>query len=259
MTLDALMVVKLALMPLLIAGVSLASQRFGPVIGGMLSGFPIVAGPIFVFVTLERGVEFGRGVAVATLAAMLSFGLAILTFAWAARRWPPYLVLPAGWAAFAAGTALLAWWRPSPAVAIAIAFTVPLVLPRLLPSPVAVALRQPLPRSELVARMVAATLMVLALTEIAGYLGPKLSGLLTPFPTVASVLGAFTWRLAGPEAMLQLLRGIVLGTIGLAAFFAVALALLEPLGLLAATLLAVLVGGIAQVALYRWRTRFSAP
>lgn len=255
MTFDALLLAKLALMPVVIAGVSLASQRFGPVVGGMLTGFPIIAGPIFVFVTLERGIEFGRGVAVATLAAMLSFGLAILTFAWTVRRWPLYLVLPAGWAAFAAGTVLLAWWWPSPAIAVAIAFAVPLVLPRLFPRAAPAALRQPLPRSELIARMLAATLMVLALTEIAGLLGPKLSGLLTPFPTAASVLGAFTWRLAGREATLQLLHGIVLGTVGLAAFFAAVLVLLVPLGLLAATLLAVLAGGIAQLALYRWRAR----
>lgn len=255
MSFDALLVAKLVLMPAVIAGVSLASQRFGPVVGGMLTGFPIIAGPIFVFVTLERGIEFGRGVAVATMAAMLSFALALLAFAWTVRRWPLPVMLVAGWAAFAAGTALLAWWWPPPAVAVAIAFAVPFVVPRLFPRAATAALRQPLPKSELVARMIAATLMVLALTAIAGQLGPRLSGLLTPFPTAASVLGAFTWRLAGREATLQLLHGIVLGTVGLAAFFAAVLVLLAPLGLWAATLLAVVAGGAAQLALYRWRAR----
>ena len=48
--------------------------------------------------------------------------------------------------------------------------------------------------------MAVATLMVLGLTAAAAWLGPIWTGLLSPFPVFALVLGAFTHRAEGPAA-----------------------------------------------------------
>src|SRR5207253_534085 len=68
---------------------------------------------------------------------------------------------------------------------------------------------------------------VLLLTGTAAVLGPKVSGLLSPFPVLATVLAVFTHRRAGAAATQQLLRGIVLGSFAFAGFFVVVAAALD--------------------------------
>src|SRR3989454_11684567 len=74
--------------------------------------------------------------------------------------------------------------------------------------------------------MAVATALVLALTATAAVLGPKLSGLLSPFPVFATVLAVFTHRHAGAAATQQLLRGIVLSSFAFSGFFVVVAAAL---------------------------------
>ncbi|HTD58974.1 MAG TPA: hypothetical protein VK672_08780 [Solirubrobacteraceae bacterium] len=53
------LVLKVALAPLLVVGVTLAARRWGPRVGGMLIALPVVAGPILLVITLEHGEVFG--------------------------------------------------------------------------------------------------------------------------------------------------------------------------------------------------------
>ena len=53
--------------------------------------------------------------------------------------------------------------------------------------------------------------LVLTLTAISGWLGPQLSGLLAPFPIIATVLATFTHTQRGSDEALRLLRGMVTG------------------------------------------------
>src|SRR5436309_3554153 len=64
------------------------------------------------------------------------------------------------------------------------------------------------PRWDLAFRMLAATAMVVVLTALAPRLGPTWTGLLSPFPVFALVLGVFTHRSEGPGAAARLLRGV---------------------------------------------------
>ena len=61
--------------------------------------------------------------------------------------------------------------------------------------------------------MISATALVFIITAIAQLLGPKLTGLLTPFPIYASVLAVFTHRYEAVEHAVRLLRGVVVGSI----------------------------------------------
>ena len=68
------------------------------------------------------------------------------------------------------------------------------------------------------ARALAALLLVLVLTGVSGALGPHLSGLLAPFPVIASVLAVFTHTHGGFPQVSVLLRNFLLGFYGFAAF-----------------------------------------
>ncbi|HET7343490.1 MAG TPA: hypothetical protein VFL90_18640, partial [Methylomirabilota bacterium] len=54
----AILLLKLAATPLLIAGASLAGRRWGPAVGGWLVGLPLTSGPVAVFLALEHGAAF---------------------------------------------------------------------------------------------------------------------------------------------------------------------------------------------------------
>jgi uncharacterized membrane protein (GlpM family) len=98
---------------------------------------------------------------------------------------------------------------------------------------------------------------VLALTALAGELGAKLSGLLAPFPVIASVLAVFTHAQHGEQDLRRIMRGFVIGLVAYALFcFALAVSL-ESLGITASFLLAAVVALATQaVALtLTWRQR----
>ncbi len=67
------------------------------------------------------------------------------------------------------------------------------------------------PSWDLPLRAGCALVLVLTLTAIAGWLGPRLSGLLAPFPIIATVLATFTHAQRGTAEALRLLRGMVAG------------------------------------------------
>jgi hypothetical protein len=81
------------------------------------------------------------------------------------------------------------------------------------------------------ARMLIATVFVVLLTESAPALGPRLSGLLAPFPLFAAILAVFTQRADGPHATARLLRGVVIGMFAFASFFLVVSMLLTSAGI----------------------------
>ncbi|MDR3413553.1 MAG: hypothetical protein P4L87_21790 [Formivibrio sp.] len=221
--------VKLLGAPLLVGGASLAGKRYGPALAGLLSGLPMIAGPILVVLWLEQGAAYAVQVAW-----MLPIGLAPLAaFLWIfsrlASRSNWLICLLAGWSVF-----LLAAWAcraivlPYALLAggatlalLAAGFSVPRQISRF-PSAAT-----ELPRVELLARIVAAFVLVFGLTSISSQLGTEWTGLLAAFPVAGSIMPAFTLARSGPTATLRLLRGFVSGLLGLAGF-AICLALLLP-------------------------------
>jgi hypothetical protein len=98
-------------------------------------------------------------------------------------------------------------------------------------------------------RMLVATTLVVGLTTIAAKVGPRWTGLLSPFPVFALVLGAFTHRTQGAGAAAHLLRGVVLGSLAHATMFVLVASWLMQYGLVWtygwASLSAVAVNGLA--------------
>src|SRR5205823_12373291 len=94
------------------------------------------------------------------------------------------------------------------------------------------------PSWDLPMRAACALTLVLTLTAVAGWLGPQLSGLLAPFPIIATVLATFTHAQRGSGEVRRLLRWL-LGGYGAFALFCFVLGVaLRPLGTGVAVLLA---------------------
>ena len=223
-----LLAFKLVLVPVLIATVTLATRRWGPRVGGFLTALPIVTGPTLCFYAIEQGASFASRASAGTLLALVAVVAFCVTYSWISRmaRWP--VTLACGYVVFVSVVAVLYLLPQNAAlgliavlVACALAYRA-LPLPRVLPPPPAS------PRWDLPMRMIAAVTLVLVLTGVAGWLGPKVSGLLTPFPLSTAILASFTHAQRGHDAVVSFFHGFV-AALGTFAVFCFVLSVTLPL------------------------------
>lgn len=224
----------LLIAPLLVGCSTLACRRWGERLGGLVSAFPAVVGPVLLIVALERGTAFTARAANGTLLGLAALAGFVLAYSGAARRGRWGVSLVAGWACAGAIAACVSLWGkrlafPDGLAAAAISLAVAY---RLMPQAAASALQpETTPtRRDIPLRMAATAALVLALTGAAVLLGPLIGGVLAGLPILASVLAVFTHRAQGPPAAVALLRGMVTGMPCFVGFCAVVAVLVVPLG-----------------------------
>jgi hypothetical protein len=233
-----LFILKVVLVPALIGAITLAGRRWGPAVAGWLSGFPIVTGPILLFVALEQGPQFAAVTAAGALAGGLAWMSFALSYAWAATRMHWLLTLLIGLSAYlVVGMAVVFSAPPFILIVVMVAAAV-LLGPSLFPR-----LTQPIGRvasssAELCARMVAGGVLTVAVTHMSPVMGPKFSGLFAVFPVMGIVLAAFSHRASGNIFTIHLLRSMVYGFYGFTAFCLIVTLSLPAIGITAGFLLA---------------------
>jgi hypothetical protein len=248
-------VLKLLLAPLAVWLASLAARRWGHAVSGYLGGFPLIGGPITLFLAIDLGPEFAARSALVTLAAVAGQAAHLATFSRVGRAWGPLPGLLSGWAAFAAVAVGVAMLPLGPALAAALAAGGLALAWRLLPAPRGVVAPPAIPPVELWLRLCAALALAAAILLGASTLGPTVSGVLLSLPITGSILPPFTLALYGGDALARLLRGFVTGLTGFSSFFAVVAVALAPLGVAAAFALGT-VAALGAVALVtRWAGR----
>lgn len=226
----------MALAPAVVGASTLACRRWSERIGGLLSAFPAVVGPVLLIIAQERGAAFAATTATSTLLGLVGLAGFVLAYARVAIR--------AGW-----GVSLLAGWGCAALLAALVALIgAPARLPvGLIGATVALAgvhRAMPLPDEdvaassgpnlalgrELALRMVLTAGLVAALAAAAQLLGPLIGGMLAGLPVLASVLAVFTHRRDGAGALVDLLRGMLTGMAGFVGFCLVVALLIVPTG-----------------------------
>jgi hypothetical protein len=211
--------IKVLLAPSFVVCASLAARRFGPRVGGLVGGLPVVAGPILLIYALAHGASFAADAAASTLLGLISLTAFVVVYGRLARHLPWLLSLLAGWLAFGVGTLFFSTLTIPLGAALIMACASFLVGLKLLPDPLfAPSKPSPPPVLDLPLRAFCAMLLVLALTAASGWLGSRLSGLLAPFPVIASVLAVFTHAQRGADDFLRLARGLLAGFFAFALF-----------------------------------------
>jgi hypothetical protein len=249
------LVLKLLLTPALIGAATVAQRRIGAVVAGLIVGLPLTSAPVALFLALEHGKPFAATAAVGTIAGLAAETAFCLAYAQMSRRRRYLACVAIACLAFAAVRPLL---RLLPTLLWPTYLGVLLVIAlgrAVIPSQPVAHRHQPPPQWDLPARMALATAIVFALTSAAGYLGPHLSGLLSPFPVYAGVLAAFTHAVDGPDPARQLLRGVLGGLFAFASFFAALALALRHLSIgdsfALATIAALLIQGAALASTQR--------
>lgn len=247
------LVLKLALAPGLVALATVTGRRFGHHVGRLVGSLPVVAAPIVLIYAIDHGDAYAQHAAGWTLYGVAALAAFCGVYAALAPRVPPVPLTVLGWLLFGALVALASAAVPPVALGLPVALLAIAGVSARLGRPGAAA-EEELERAErrdLALRMLATAALVLTLTSLAGSLGPRLSGLLAPFPIITAVLSGFTHASDGADGARELLRGYTPGLASFAAFFFVLSVALGPLPLGVAFGLALAVSLAGHTVLYR--------
>jgi hypothetical protein len=249
MTLTPLVIAKLALVPAVVWLASLAARRWGHAVSGYLGGFPMIGGPITLYLAIDFGPAFAAQVATATLAAVAGQAGHLLGFAYVGRAWGPLAGLACGLGAYVAIALIVAPMGTAPFVALALAAAGLALAWRLLPRPRGAVSLPAIPPVELWLRLVAALTLAAVILFGAESFGPVMSGVLLSLPITGAIMPPFTLALYGRDALAWLQRGFITGLTGFASFFFVLAMTVEPWGI-ALSFLAATACAVSAVSIY---------
>ena len=251
------LLLKLVITPALIGTASLAGRRWGHSISGWLVALPLTTGPITFFLALTHGPAFAATSASGTLAGGFSQAAFVLCYARLAAHWKWLPTLGASVLTFAAITAVLQQLTFPLVPLYLLVFLAFILVIRLLPHTVkSSAPTDSLPgRWDIPLRMLIATVFVVLITGLAPAFGPRLTGLLAPFPIFTATLAAFAHHQYGLDATVNVLRGLLMGLFSFASFFFVLAIMLQPAGLLPSFTVAILVVIVLQSISFWWLHR----
>lgn len=214
------LLIRILATALVVIGVTLAVERLGPTIGGALAGLPMVIGPGFYFIAREHPEEFTSTTAAASLLSLCATEAFLLAYIVVAARRRPAMALTAAALTWALGAVLLSPIPSRPELALAL-FVLALLAAR------AISRRYVRPTGRrkvtgglplLVARGMAAGILVAVATLAAGHLGPAWAGFIVTYPIGFSVISVTVHQRFGTEIAIVMLHAAMLGVASLAAF-----------------------------------------
>lgn len=241
---------KFLITPTLMLAISLASKRWGTKIGGLLSGLPVTSALVMLFLSLEQGPGFALQAVPGALAGLATVQATYLFYFLATRRVSAFPGCIAALLVYAASAALMSHLH-----AVALSVVVTLVMLSLI---IVVTARQvvpanakvvQLPRWVIPMRMLTATLLLLAITASAQWLGPVASGLLAPIPVIAWPLAVFAHVQGGHHELGAIVRGNAIGGVGVLGFYLAVNGLIVQWGTLASIAVAVVLAVVATFVL----------
>lgn len=238
----SLVLLKLTVTPLLVAGMSLTARRFGPAFGGLIMGLPWMTGPVLFFLGLERGDAYLSETARGALLAIPPIAAYAVMYAMVSRwrGWAVSLVSAA--LTFAASGAAMSEVPGTAHEAALIAIAALLAAFWSIGKPAAFKGKLTMPWWDIPARMLATAVLVGFITVSADHLGPTRSGIASSYPVILTVVVTFTHERWGRDAATAMLRGVVLSLIGFVAFFWVVSTFVVRFGLVETYVLAAVTG-----------------
>ncbi|MEJ2378793.1 MAG: hypothetical protein P8Y71_26555, partial [Pseudolabrys sp.] len=211
------LLVKMAVTAGFVVTATVAAERAGPLIGGLVATLPLGAGPVYVFLALDHGAHFIAASAINSLAINNVNVTFALIYALLAQTQPLIISLP---------LALVAWFVLGWGVHVVHWSLLSAGLTNLIVLPTCIALARPLRHVRippvrtywydlaLRAAMVAA---LVGVTVTLSYrIGPGGSGILAVFPIILISIILILHRRAGGKPTAAVMANAVLGLIGFA-------------------------------------------
>ncbi|WP_116800297.1 hypothetical protein [Pseudomonas syringae] len=210
---------KLLITPALMLAISLAAKRWGTGVAGLLSGLPMTSALVMLFLSLEQGTQFASMAVPGALAGLAAIQATYLFYFLITRHVSALtgcVLALAVYGATAFVVNLLGLLALSIICTLLMVALIIVATSKQAPPEVAYVA---LPRWVIPMRMLTATLLLLAITASATWLGPVVSGLLAPIPVIAWPLAVFVHVQGGRYELAAIIRGNAIGAVGVVSFY----------------------------------------
>jgi hypothetical protein len=213
-----LLILKLTIVALGLLMFGIVERLHGPRVAGWLAGFPIVGGPLLLFVTLDHGMAFGAQAALGAWFGLVPWLAFTMTYAFCSRRLNWLWCTVIGFAIWTL-VALLAiqmqersrWLEVVPLAAFVGAL---FVYPR---APASDEEREYIWWG-LPARMIAGAALTILITQFSGAMGSRWSGIFSTFPVMGSIICISSHLQYGRHAVREAAAGMTMGLASVGAF-----------------------------------------
>lgn len=216
---STLLLFKLLVMPLIVVAISYAQKRWSDGVAGIISGLPLVMGPISVFLAIEQGLPFAREATAASAVGAAGLFSYVAVYVVLARKCAWYVCWPLGMAACGLVFYALSFFTLTPVEYIlcgALAALAGAVF--VIRKPCKTVAACAVPNWDIPLRALAVMVLVVLITVFAPVLGPKYSGVLSQLPMLWGVMFVFTHTRGGYDALASYARGAAIGYFGFISF-----------------------------------------
>lgn len=213
-----LLTLKLTIVPLGLLLFGIVERLHGPRVAGWLAGFPIVGGPLLLFITLDHGLAFGAQAALGAYFGLVPWLAFTMIYAFCSRRLNWLSCTGIGFVLWTL-VALLAvelqdgprWLELLPLASFLGAL---LIYPRAAPSD---------EEREHVwwglhARMIAGAVLAAVITQFSGVMGSHWSGIFSTFPVMGSIICISSHLQYGRHAVQEAVAGMTMGLASVGTF-----------------------------------------
>jgi uncharacterized membrane protein (GlpM family) len=214
-----MLILKLILVPLFVALIALAGRRWGAKVAGLLSGLPIIAGPIVYFLYFDQGVEFAKAAATATIVGVMPLSSFCFTYAWLARKFSWKVTVLASLLIYGVLGILVLKLQLSLTESFLLSSAVVAVQIRFSPIHLISITKTPASNTEVIFRMIAAACLVVLVTFFANTLGAGYSGVLAAFPLASTLIAVFSHKYHSAYHAIDSLKALKFGLLSMPAFF----------------------------------------
>ena len=200
---------KLFLAPFFVWIISILQSRYNARLGGLFLGLPLTTGPFLLIIGLQEGRSFAKTAAHGVLVGQLSLIAFCFVYALAAKssNWKKSIFF-ATIAVWLSGYIfnLINFSNLEVTVALFFVWTISLGLFPKYEKPTEKVVA---PKWELPVRLITAVALIMLLTAAANILGSRVSGALSTYPTIITVLGAFSHQRNGPKYLIATLHALI--------------------------------------------------
>jgi len=200
---------KLFLAPFFVWIISILQSRYNARLGGLFLGLPLTTGPFLLIIGIQEGRSFAKTAAHGVLVGQLSLIVFCFVYALAAKglNWKRSIFI-ATIAVWFSGYIFNLIDFSNLGVAVALIFIWAISL-GLFPKYEKLTEKVVAPKWELPVRLITTVILILLLTETANILGSRVSGALSTYPTIITVLGTFSHRRNGPKYLIATLHALI--------------------------------------------------
>ncbi len=248
-----MLILKLTLVPMIIGLIALIGRYYGAKVAGLLSGLPVIGGPIIYFLYVEQGAAFADEATIATVGGVVALSSFCFSYAWLTTRFNWLSSLLIAFCIYFVLASVFVYldlniWTYF-LLSLATLLTQIYCSPKHQESVNLTAASN----VEIATRMLCAAGLVIFVTYFARLLGAAFSGVLTAFPIAATVIAVFSYKNHSKFHAMDALRSLKFGLLSLLFFFFTLSVLIPQVGFNSAFIVSIIVALWVQLCIWIYR------